>query len=199
MFKPLVLASGSPRRKDLLRLAGVKYRICVPDIDETPVQTESPRAMVRRLSREKALESWRNFLSAKQSAFILSADTTVVSPGGRVLGKPHDSAEAVQMIRSLQGRVHQVLTGYTLLDVELGVLARSVTRVIRTKVAIQALSHLEIQRYVGLGESLDKAGAYAAQGFGMAIIESISGSYTNVVGLPMTEVMRDLKKFGWKR
>jgi septum formation protein len=155
--------------------------------------------MVRRLSREKALESWRNFLSAKQSAFILSADTTVVSPGGRVLGKPRDSAEAVQMIRSLQGRVHQVLTGYTLLDVELGVLARSVTRVIRTKVAIQALSRLEIQRYVGLGESLDKAGAYAAQGFGMAIIESISGSYTNVVGLPMTEVMRDLKKFGWKR
>jgi septum formation protein len=198
MSKPLILASGSPRRKDLLTLAGVRFRVRVPDVDETPVNGESPRAMVRRLSREKALEAWRNFLTERQSAFVLSADTTVVSPDGLNLGKPRNAAEAERMISSLQGRAHQVLTGYTLLEVDGGQLIRKLTRVVRTRVSIQTMDRREIRRYVGLGESLDKAGAYAAQGFGMALIESISGSYTNVVGLPMVEVLRDLKRFGWK-
>lgn len=197
MSKTVILASGSPRRKDLLKLAGVRFKICVPDIDETPVRGESPRAMVRRLSCEKALEAWRNFLSEKQSALVLSADTTVVSPDGIMLGKPRNAAEAVRMMSALQGRAHEVLTGYSLLEVERGQLQRKLTRVVRTRVLIQAMDRNEIKRYVGLGESLDKAGAYAAQGFGMAMIESISGSYTNVVGLPMTEVIRDLKRFGW--
>ncbi|NDF14739.1 septum formation protein Maf [bacterium] len=198
MHKLLILASGSPRRKDLLTLAGVRFRILVPDVDETPILGESPRSMVRRLSEEKANAVWRGLLEKNEAAYVLSADTTVVSPKGVVLGKPEDELHAERMIRALQGRAHEVLTGYTLLDLEGGRLRRKATRVVRTRVFIQAMSSSEIKRYVALGESLDKAGAYAAQGFGMAMIESISGSYTNVIGLPMTEVMRDLKGFGWK-
>ncbi len=179
-------------------MAGLPFEIMVPEVDETPKKHESPKKMVKRLSREKALEIWRNQLTEKDSAIIISADTTVVSPRNQNLGKPRNEKEAMQMVSELQGRTHSVFTGYTIVDFVKGEARKIISRVVETKVTIQALSKAEVREYVEKGESLDKAGAYAAQGYGMAIIEKISGSYTNVVGLPMTQVKEDLKALGWK-
>ncbi len=198
MGKKIILASGSPRRKELMAMAGLPFEIMVPEVDETPKKHESPKKMVKRLSREKALEIWRNQLTEKDSAIIISADTTVVSPRNQNLGKPRNEKEAMQMVSELQGRTHSVFTGYTIVDFVKGEARKIISRVVETKVTIQALSKAEVREYVEKGESLDKAGAYAAQGYGMAIIEKISGSYTNVVGLPMTQVKEDLKALGWK-
>ena len=198
MSKKFILASASPRRKELLTQAGVKFEIKIPDIDETPLPHENAKKMVRRLSELKSKEVWRNFLSEKDSAVILAADTTVVNRDGEILGKPETIKEAISMILSLQGRPHRVLTGYSLLCVEKGELKSRSVNSVETKVFIQKMSPAEAKAYVARGESLDKAGGYAAQGVGMTIIEKIEGSYTNVVGLPISEVVKDLKKMGWK-
>jgi septum formation protein len=198
MSKKIILASGSPRRKELLEMAGLSFSVHVPDVDETPLPREVPKKMVRRLSLLKALEAARGLGRDPGSLFVLSADTTVVSPEGRNLGKPGDEKEALRMVTALQGRDHSVFTGYTIVELRGGKVRRMITRVVETKVRIRAMTKADIRAYVGRGESLDKAGAYAAQGFGMAIIERIRGSYTNVVGLPVTEVTADLKKLGWR-
>lgn len=198
MSKYIVLASGSPRRKELLEMAGLPFEIHVPEVDETPLPREKPQSMVKRLSLMKALEAARTLPSRKGACLILSADTTVVSPDGKNLGKPKSTMEAIRMVRALSGRDHSVFTGYSLVEISGGVVRRVVSRVIRTRVRIREMSTAEIKAYVGRGESFDKAGAYAAQGFGMALIESIRGSYTNVVGLPVTEVSADLRRLGWK-
>jgi septum formation protein len=198
MSKKIILASGSPRRKELLEMAGLSFSVHVPDVDETPLPREVPKKMVRRLSLLKALEAARGLGRDPGSLLVLSADTTVVSPEGRNLGKPGDEKEALRMVTALQGRDHSVFTGYTIVELRGGKVRRMITRVVETKVRIRAMTKADIRAYVGRGESLDKAGAYAAQGFGMAIIERIRGSYTNVVGLPVTEVTADLKKLGWR-
>ncbi len=198
MSKKVILASASPRRKELLGLAGVKFEVHVPDIDETPLPRENAKKMVKRLSELKSKEVWRNFLSPKQSALVIAADTTVVNGAGEILGKPANSREAVEMVMSLQGRAHKVFTGYCILDIAKGEVKKCIVRAIETKVYIQPMTLSDARAYVSRGESQDKAGAYAAQGVGMTIIEKINGSYTNVVGLPVAEVMRDFKKLGWK-
>lgn len=198
MTKKVILASGSPRRKELLSRAGVVFEVHSPDINEDVLHQECSKSMVKRLSLEKALEVWRNVLRADESAIIIAADTTVVDSGGRILGKPVNEAEAVKMIKALQGKVHQVHTGYTVIDVVRGQVKKKITRVVETRVWIGSMTPVEIKKYVSQGECLDKAGAYAAQGFGMLLIEKISGSYTNVIGLPMTQLMKDLKALGWK-
>ncbi len=198
MSKKIILASSSPRRKELLTLAGIEFEIKIPDIDESLVAKESPQAMVKRLSYEKAQEVWRNFLKPSESAVILAADTTVVTLKKEILGKPKNNKEAIEMIENLQGRPHRVYTGYAILEVVKGELRNKIVRLVETKVHIQKMNRKDIQGYVAKGESLDKAGAYAAQGYGMAIIEKIDGSYTNVVGLPVAEVISDLRKIGWK-
>ena len=197
MLKKILLASGSPRRKELLTLAGLSFEIKVPEIDETPLPHEKPVQMVKRLSLEKGTEVWRNFLNQTDSALILAADTTVVNAEGDILGKPKDNKEAIHMITSLQGKTHRVYTGYSILEVVTGELCQKLSHSVETKVAIRVLTANEIRNYVARGESLDKAGGYAAQGYGMAIIDKIDGSFSNVVGLPLAEVMEDLKKFGW--
>jgi len=198
MNKKIFLASSSPRRKELLTLAGVEFEIKIPDVDEAQFPHESPVQMVKRLAFEKASTVWRNELGPGESRIVLAADTTVVSAKGKVLGKPTTKAEAIEMILLLQGKVHKVHTGYALLEVVKGELARKRIRSVETRVYIRPLSRIEARMYVDRGESLDKAGAYAAQGHGMTIIKKIEGSYTNVVGLPMSEVIEDLQKFGWK-
>jgi septum formation protein len=198
MSKKIFLASSSPRRKELMANAGVKFEIKIPDVDETPVLGESPVNMVKRLSLEKAVEVWRNFLSGKESAIILAADTTVVNGHNEILGKPRTQKEAIQMISSLQGKPHHVYTGYSLVEVVKGELQRKITNAVKTKVTIRELTPQEVKDYVAKGESLDKAGGYGAQSFGMTIVQKIEGSYTNVVGLPIAEVLTDLKKLGWK-
>jgi septum formation protein len=183
--KKLILASSSPRRRELLVKAGVQFEVRVSDIDETPLKQEIPKKMVARLSAQKAAVISKDF----PDRWILAADTTVVSPRGKNLGKPVDSKEAMQMLRELQGKTHSVFTAYTVMNGK-----KKFTRVIETRVTMRRLSAQELKRYVDQGECLDKAGAYAAQGYGMVLIEKISGSYTNVVGLPVAEVLRDLAR-----
>jgi septum formation protein len=190
----VILASGSPRRKELLTWAGVSFEIMISDIDETPVKKEPPVQMVRRLSREKA-EAIGNILNEKKiEAVIIAADTTVVSPRGKILGKPQNLKEAFKMISELQGKTHRVLTGYSVVKVKKGKIQKTISRVVSTAVTMRPLTVAERNFYLSQGESMDKSGAYAAQGFGMVLIEKIRGSYTNVVGLPMNEVLQDLVK-----
>ncbi len=198
MDKAIILASGSPRRKELLAMAGISFEIFLPDVNEDPFSGEKPAQMVKRLSLEKAMAVLPRIGIGRGSFFIIAADTTVVSPSGKILGKPETRNQAIQMLRSLQGKVHQVYTGYTIIFAVSGKVVRKIKGVVGTRVHIRRMGKLEVERYVDLGESFDKAGAYAAQGFGMTIIEKINGSYTNVVGLPMTEIVRDLKVLGWK-
>jgi septum formation protein len=198
MNKKIVLASGSPRRKELLEMAGIAFEIRIPEVDETPLERESPQNMVKRLALMKALAAARDLGGGRASAIILSADTTVVDPSGRNLGKPNNLREAQKMVAALAGKDHFVYTGYSLVEIQKGTVRRILSRRVRTRVRIREMTAREVRAYVERGESLDKAGAYAAQGFGMALIEQISGSYTNVVGLPVTEVTRDLRLLGWR-
>ena len=190
----LILASGSPRRKELLSWAGISFEIIISDVDETLIKNESPSKMVRRLSREKAEAVGAQLLSSTVKAIIIAADTTVVSPRGKILGKPSDLKEAFKMISELQGKTHQVLTGYSLVKIKNGKIQETISKVVKTSVTMRPLSVSERNFYLSQGESMDKAGAYAAQGFGMVLIEKIRGSYTNVVGLPMNEVLKDVVK-----
>jgi septum formation protein len=198
MGNSIILASGSPRRKELLRMAGVTFRVVSPDVNEEPLLREAPAAMVRRLAKEKARAVHERLGLKSGTRIIIAADTTVVNPEGKILGKPVSRAEAVRMLASLQGRDHFVFTGYAILVGDSGRIARSVSRVVKTRVRIRKMGSRDLHRYVSLGESFDKAGAYAAQGFGMSMIEKIHGSYTNVVGLPMAQLLEDLRKLGWR-
>ena len=190
----VILASGSPRRKELLTWAGVEFEIMVSDVDETPLKKETPTAMVKRLSYEKAVAVGQRVPSLTETFVIIAADTTVVSPKGKILGKPIDEKDALKMMADIQGKTHTVLTGYALVKVSKGKLVKSVSKVVKTRVTMRKLNKAEQQFYLSRGESMDKAGAYAAQGYGMVLIEKINGSYTNVVGLPMKEVLDDLLK-----
>jgi septum formation protein len=198
MFERIVLASSSPRRIELLTQLGLRFETRSPDVDEEPRRGESPRALVARLARDKA--GAVDGQLGGGSRLVIAADTIVVAPGGkRVLGKPRDRAEAARMLRAIAGKTHEVLTGYCLLAPE-----DSVVRVVRSSVRIRKLSGAEIEAYLSTGESMDKAGAYAAQGHGAALIEEIRGSYTNVVGLPVAQLALDLEKrfglplFAWR-
>lgn len=188
----IILASTSPRRIDLLTQAGLKPRVLAPDADETMRPHESPRAMVARLALLKARAVAPR---VRGSALIIAADTTVVAPGGKkVLGKPADPRDARRMLSLLSGRVHTVLTGYCIFPTD-G--RKPVVRVVTSRVRMRKLSAKDIACYVRTGEPMDKAGSYGAQGIGMALIESLSGSYSNVVGLPICQVLKDLEtRFG---
>lgn len=190
MQTTLILASTSPRRIDLMKQVGLSFSVESPDADETPKKGESPRALVTRLSREKALSIAKK-RSSQDESLIIAADTIVVAPGGKqVLGKPRNEAEARKMLAKLSGDCHAVLTGYCILKSG----SKPFTRVVTSRVKMRKLSRTEIECYVKTGEPMDKAGSYAAQGLGMALVESIQGSYTNVVGLPMCQLIMDLEK-----
>lgn len=176
----LILASGSPRRSELLRDAGLDFEIRVPDIDEAPLPDEAPEAFVCRTAREKA-ESIPD-----ADAVILAADTAVVD-GDRILGKPADAEDAAAMLRSLSNRTHEVMTGVCLRFPE-----RTVCFHIETSVTFRTLSEEEVAAYVANGEPMDKAGAYAIQGGAAKMVRRVDGSYSNVVGLPLCEVIEEL-------
>lgn len=194
---PLILASTSPRRIQLLEQVGLKPEVVPPEADETPLKGEKPDALVRRLSREKALSVLLPSLTRYPHCLILAADTIVVAGQGRagkILGKPVDVADAQRMLKTIAGRTHQVLTGYTWIEARQGEKPRIHTNVIRTEVKIRKLSPAMIGHYVATREPMDKAGSYAAQGVGGSLIDGLRGSYTNVVGLPLSDVLLDLEK-----
>lgn len=176
----LILASGSPRRAELLRSAGIDFTVRVSDVDEKVLPGELPRDYVVRLSREKAQAV------AAAGEFVLGADTTVVMLN-EILGKPTDENDARRMLRLLSGKWHEVLTGVSLVN---GAKVRSDVAV--TRVKFSKLSEEETNWYVASGETMDKAGAYGIQGYASRFVERIEGSYSNVVGLPVQMVYRML-------
>ena len=198
MSLPIYLASRSPRRKELLAHAGLRFRVYVPKEEELafPPSTrrETPSAIVKRIAGAKAAAAVKELAAAgRRSGVILAADTLVFLDG-KVLGKPADAAEAKRMLKRLSGRRHEVQTGVAcaLLGPKGAVKASVIS--VRTGVEFFPLSDAWLDWYVGTGEPLDKAGAYGAQTFGAAMIRSFSGSYTNVVGLPVGESLSLLEK-----
>jgi septum formation protein len=190
----IILASTSPRRIELMAQAGHSVDVQRPEADETPKRGEKPRALVRRLSRAKAA-SIAERLRGPKAALVIAADTIVVSPDGRrILGKPESLHDAERMLALLSGRSHTVLTGYCIWQARPGKPPHVFVRVVSSKVKMRKLSKGQIRFYVKTGEPMDKAGSYAAQGRGMALVEKINGSYTNVVGLPMSQLLADLEE-----
>lgn len=181
----LVLASASPRRRELLAGLGLEFTVRPVDLDETPEPGEDPRAYVARLAREKAAAA------ARPGELVLAADTAVVI-GGALLGKPEGPAEARRMLAGIAGRVHTVLTG-----VELVLGERRAAAVSESRVRLAELDAERIAWYVATGEPLDKAGSYAVQGLGALFVEAVEGNYTNVVGLPLPEVYRLFAALGY--
>ena len=182
----LVLASASPRRADLLRSAGIPFDVHPVDVDEQFREGETPEHAVARLAETKAAAA----LSAYGDAVVLGADTTVVV-NGNALAKPNDDKDAARMLRLLSGRTHEVLTGVCVARAD-----RRHVQVETTRVRMAQLSDAEIGWYVATGEPFDKAGGYAVQGLASRFIEGIEGSYSNVVGLPISCVYALLKELG---
>jgi septum formation protein len=191
LLPKIILASTSPRRVDLLKQVGLPFQCVSPTADETPQKGEKPEALVKRLAFAKASSVAKD---TKDACLIIAADTIVVSPNGKnILGKPKDIGDAKKMLRSLGGKTHVVLTGYCILSRDPQGREAKKIRMVKSYVTLRKLTSHEIETYVASGEPMDKAGSYAAQGIGMAIVESLRGSYTNVVGLPMAQLIADLE------
>lgn len=185
----LILASASPRRRELLERLGLVLEVVPADVDETPLPDEKPADYARRVAAAKC-DAVADGLPADRGLAVLGADTTVIIEE-TILGKPADDAEARAMLLRLAGRRHEVVTAYTL---RFG--ARRLDRAVTTLVAMRALRPAEIDAYVASGEGRDKAGAYAVQGIAAAFVTELRGSLTNVVGLPLAEVLADLLALG---
>lgn len=182
---PLILASGSPRRRELLDLMGLTYTVETPDVDES--FSGRPSETVMEISRRKAAA-----VAARHSdSIIIAADTLVFADGA--LGKPHTPERAKEMLRSLAGNWHHVYTGITVINTRSGCILRNVDK---TRVHLVSMTEQEIDAYVATGEPLDKAGAYGIQGMGGMFVDRIDGSYSNVVGLPMSMLRIMLAQVG---
>jgi septum formation protein len=184
----IVLASASPRRSELLESAGIPFRIAPSDIPEDALPGETPEAHVRRLAREKA----RAVAAVTEGRYVIGADT-IVACDGEIMGKPVNEADAGRMLRKLAGKGHQVITGFAVIDRQE---EREVVEAVTTQVHFKGLSDAEIDAYVATGCPMDKAGAYAIQGGAAYMVRRIDGSYTNVVGLPLCEVVESLRELG---
>jgi septum formation protein len=184
----IILASASPRRTELMALAGLEFDVVPADIDENVLPGEKPPEHVMRLSREKA----DAVAGTTNGRFFIGADTVVVLDD-QIMGKPADDEEAFRMLSALSGRSHEVITGFSVFDKISGI---HLSRCVRTEVMFKELSEREIRAYIATGCPMDKAGAYAMQGGAVHFIRSICGSYTNVIGLPMTELYETLSQLG---
>ncbi|MCV6591058.1 MAG: Maf-like protein [Marinobacterium sp.] len=182
----LTLASASPRRKELLQQIGVCARALPVDLDESVLPGEHPREFVARLAREKAEAG---FQQAGDVRPALGSDTAVVL-NGRIMGKPVDEAQALDMLLSLSGRVHQVMTGVSVVDA-----SKTLTEVVVTDVEFDTISEQQARQYWASGEPCDKAGGYGIQGLGAVFVRRITGSYSAVVGLPLHETAKLLLQF----
>ena len=182
----VLLSSGSPRRKELLSLLGIDFQVKVPNIPEIQLPGEKPQDFCSRISKQKALEVAGGY----PESLVIGADTVVVMDG-KILGKPRDNTQARDYLTLLQDKVHEVFTGYTII---FG--TRHKTKVVMTRVHFREMTTEEISWYISTGEPIDKAGAYAIQGIGALFIEKIQGSFTNVIGLPLSDLYYDLKEFG---
>ena len=184
--RPLILASGSPRRRELLAKMGYTFEICAPDVDEHV--TGHARDIVYTLAQRKASAAAEHVARG-----VIIASDTLVSLDGAPLGKPADAAEAHRMLAALSGREHEVFTGVCVLDARTG---RSETRTVRTGVTFREITPGEIDAYIATGEPMDKAGAYAIQGGAGKFVSGLDGELENVIGFPVVEVREMLAHFG---
>jgi septum formation protein len=184
----LILASQSPRRKSLLEQAGIGFVVIPGNFDEDSVPLDEPKAYARVLAREKA----KQIAGQYPHSWVIGADT-IVCIDDAVLGKPHSKQDARRMLNQLSGRMHQVVTGYALINESL---QKIFTDAVKTDVRFKALSEEEIEWYIQTGEPFDKAGGYAIQGLGSFLVIEVHGSYTNVVGLPICELIEQLYREG---
>jgi septum formation protein len=180
----VILASGSPRRRELMTLIGIEHEVVPANIDESYMAGETPRQHAERLAREKAAA-----IDAP-AAVIVGSDTIVVVDGD-VLGKPRDRAHAADMLRRLSGRSHVVMTG-----VAARWSGRTVSGLEEVRVTFRTLSDAEIERYIDTGEPMDKAGAYGIQGYGATIVERVDGDYFAVMGLPVNRLVGLFRSLG---
>ena len=184
--RPLILASGSPRRRELLARMGYTFEICTPDVDEHVAG--HAREIVHTLAGRKARAAAAHY----EDGVIIASDT-LVSLDGVPLGKPADEREAHEMLAALSGREHEVFTGVCVLDAKTG---QSETRTVRTGVTFRDITPEEIDAYIATGEPMDKAGAYAIQGGAAPFVSALDGEYENVVGFPVAEVREMLSGVG---
>ena len=182
----IILASASPRRKEILENASVKFEVMASSIEELTLDGESPCQMVMRLAFEKGMD----IASRQKNDLIISADTIVVIDN-TVLGKPENEIEARKMITSLSGRTHQVITGISLINLDNN---KKIIDYVISNVKFKNLSEEDINDYIRTKESLDKAGAYGIQGYGALLVDEIQGDYFNIVGLPISRLSDLLKK-----
>jgi septum formation protein len=186
--RTIILASSSPRRKELLEKIGLKFTVVPSDYPEDLRSDLKPESLVKAISLGKATRVAKNY----PNAIIIAADTIGVIRG-KIIGKPHTAAEAIKMLQTLSGKSHRVITGLTIIDSSTNKIH---TCSVETRVYMREMSREEIQNYVNTGEPLDKAGAYAIQGLGSIIVEKIIGDYYNVIGLPLNALAESLKNFG---
>ena len=187
-IKQIILASASPRRRDLLELTGLPFKVDPVSCEENMNTRISPRRLSRFLSEKKA----RIAAGKYRNAIVIAADTFIVFRG-TIMGKPQTPARARAMLAALSGKVHTVITGFTVIDTRTG---KRISRSVETKVYFDKLTMKEINAYVRTGEPLDKAGAYAIQGLGSIFVRRIEGDYFNVIGLPMNALKSCLTQFG---
>lgn len=189
----IILASGSPRRRELMDLVELPYEV-IPSTKEEVITSTIPADVVRELSLMKAEDVAEKALpGAEEVALVIGADT-VVACDNEILGKPKNEENAKEMLRKLAGRSHSVFTGIALLWIKDGKIVKTVNKAVETKVLVEAMSEKDIAAYVATGEPMDKAGAYAIQGKFAPYISGIEGDYYNVVGFPICTVMKEIRK-----
>ncbi len=189
-MKTIVLASASPQRKELLGKIGLKFEVEPSNYEEHIDSGAEPHELAQKISLEKA----RMVASNRKNAIVIAADTLILV-GSEILGKPHTENEARKMLKTISGKAHIVVTGFTVMDTDID---KAVSESVETRVYVRKLTPSEIKAYVESKEPLGKAGAYAIQGLGATIVERIEGDYFNVVGLPLSALAEALKEFGIK-
>lgn len=182
----IILASASPRRKEILGNTNLKFEVIKSDIDEVILPEESPYQVVMRLAYEKSID----IASYNRNKLIIGADT-IVCLDNMILGKPKNELDAIDMIKKLSGRTHQVITGISLINLDAN---KKIIDYVVSNVKFKNLSHEDVMDYIQTNESLDKAGAYGIQGYGALLVEEIQGDYFNIVGLPISKLSDLLKK-----
>lgn len=210
MAVQIVLASSSPRRKELLEKVGFSVKAIPSTVTEERLPDEVPENYVKRLARDKVLNVVNRIRTTQYDAgpqrvsrvtgkpaddvlrWVVGADTVVVL-GNQVLEKPKDNLDAYEMLVNLAGREHVVITGFCVFDMRKD---KEGIQCVRTNVRFKPMSKPEIEKYISVGESMDKAGSYAVQGVGAYLVESIEGSYTNIVGLPLCQVIQMMEEMG---
>jgi len=187
-MKTIILASASPRRKELLEKIGLRFKVEPSNYEENMHSALEPHELAQKISLKKA----EAVASKHKNAVVIAADTFIVF-GGQILGKPHTEKEAREMLEAISGESHSVITGFSIIDT---VTNKRLSKSVETKIHIRILTSAEIDAYVKSKEPLDKAGAYAIQGLGAVFVEKIEGDYFNVIGLPLSALTEALKEFG---